>query len=366
MTKTRIYTPTEPRFSARWWLDGMRNALFIGAITLMIWVYADMEFTDDKDFQATVVLSTANSTDLLLLSPRAVEVSFKLRGTRSTLATFQRQLDNLRRQVSYDVSRGYGAGKEDVRTDDVLNHALGLSRLGLSILSTTPTQVSFELDQRVSQLARVELDASGATLAGEAKIEPAEITLRLAASDLKALRKDLPTDEPIVIKTRKLDLRTAPINVPYTTEAEILPPPAQYPVELDTKTVQVTMQIDQRTDVKDLRVAVQLRQPYTWAGDDTWDDYQLVMKDALEWQPQIKVQGARKDLDRLRPEDVEAHVTLTGDDKTPVASWLARQVVIRFPKGMDVQLVGDAPTVHFKLEPRAATPPPAAPPPVTP
>ena len=361
MTKTRIYTPSEPRFSLRWWLGALRDALFIAVITLLIWAYADMEFTDDKDFQADIFFTTANSPDLLLVSPRApVEVTFKVRGTRSTLGTFQRQLDVLRRQVAYDVSRGYAPGKNDVRTEDLLNNALGLSRQGLSILSATPTQISFELDQRVEQVARVELDQVGATLTGEAKIEPAETTLRLAASDLRTLRANLPADEPITVKTRRLDLRNVPTNVPYTTEVEILPPPAQYPVEMGSKTARVTVQIDQRTDVKEFRVPVQLRQPYTWAGDATWDDYQLVMKDPLEWQPTIRVQGARKDLDRLRAEDVEAHVTLTADDKTQVASWLARQVIVRFPKGMDVQFVGEAPTVNFKLERRPLAP--AAPP----
>jgi len=344
------------RFSRQWWLGGLRNFLFVAIVSLLIWVYADMDVTEDKDFRATILLTLNDARDLVLLTENRTEAVFELRGTRSVLGLFQRELDEAGSQIPYDVSVGYGPGVKTVRTEDILNRALGLSRRGLSLLSASPTQISFTLDQRVRRAAKVELDATGAKLVGEPKIEPDTISVRLAKSDLDAM--NLPEGEPIRLKTRRLDLRTVPAGRPYTTELDVLPPPnTRHPVILDVKTVKATLQIDQRTDQKTLRVAVQVLFPYTWTEDDTWQEYLLVKKDPLEWQPQITVQGAKTDVESLKPEDVDAHVTLSEADKTPVGSWLPGHVTVNFPPGKDLQLLGPPPTVNFKLEKRPASPP---------
>jgi len=356
MTKTKLYTPQAQRFSRQWWFAGLRNGFFVALITLLIWVYADMDVTDDRDFRATLVLTTGESRDLVLLNEVTTEVAFKLRGTRSVLNDLQRELDDASSKVRYDVSARHGAGEQIARTEDVLRHALGLSRRGLSVLSAGPEAVSFRLDRRVRRRATIELDAPGAKFIGEPKIEPAETFIWLAESDLAAM--NLPQDRPIRLRTARLDMRTVPAGTEHTKELEILTPPmTRFPVELETKKVKVTIRIEQRTDEKQLRVAVRVLAPHTWTQDGTWSEYGLVMKDPLEWQPQITVRGARKDVESLRPEDIDAHVALTEDDKTPVASWLTRPVVVNLPRGKELQLIGPRPNVNFKLEKRVAPPP---------
>jgi len=356
MTKTKLYTPQAQRFSRQWWFGGLRNGFFVVVITLLIWIYADMDVTDDRDFRVTVNMTVGEGGEFVLLKEAPIEVAFELRGTRSALNDLQRELDDAGSEVQYDVSARHGPRERAARTEDVLKHALGLARRGLSVLSVSRETLPFNLDRRIRKRATIELDAPGAKFIGEPKIEPSEIFIWLAESDLAAMK--LPQDQPIPLKTARLDVRTVPAGKEDTKELEILKPPmTRFPVELETEKVKVTIRIEQRTDEKQLRVAVQVLAPHTWTQDGTWSEYKLVMKDPLEWQPQITVRGARKDIDRLRAEDIDAHVALTEDDKTPVASWLTRPVVVNLPRGKELQLVGPRPNVNFKLEKRVAPPP---------
>ena len=114
--------------------------------------------------------------------------------------------------------------------------------------------------------------------------------------------------------------------------------------------VEVTVTVGPRTDHETFALAVQTLSPRTWIEEGTRARYKLIYKDPLEWQPQVTVTGARQQLDKLRAEDIQAYVTLVEDDKTPVESWLQRQVTVHFPPGIELQIVGEAPVVNFKLE----------------
>jgi hypothetical protein len=357
MSRVKSAYDQPKRFSAEWWWAGVRNFFFVAVVALLIWIYADNDVTEDKDFRATVALTNSDPNAMVLLSERRIEVFFELRGTRSALAIFQRELEEVGGEVLYDVARGYAPGEHDIRTADLLNTAAGLSRQGLTVLAATPTQINFVLDRRVQRQARVELDATGATLSGEAAIKPRTISVSIAQSDLDELR--LGPDEPIVLKTRRLDLRSIPAGEPQTIQLEILPPAGvRQPVQLSSRSAEVTLQVDERTEQKTFRVAVQLLFPHTWAEDQTWEQYELVKKDPLEWQADITITGSKKDVESLRQEEIEAYVTLGESDKQSAGAGVTmppRTVTVRFPADKDVSLVGPPPVVHFKLQRRTPT-----------
>jgi len=355
MIKTGLYTPQPPRYSRQWWLDGARNMVFVGLITLLIWVYADMDVADDREFRAVVVLTTGQSSDFVLTSPPQREVRFTLRGTRRSLRAFQDYLDENRSEIHCDVSRKYKPGKTEMAVEELLEQGEWLSQLSLSLVTAAPSKIDFVLSRRITRTARVELDQTGAKLVGQPKISPSEVTMHLVTSDLAAIRQSLPPDGQITLKTRQLDLRNAPTDKPYVAEVAVLPPPSRFGVTIEPRTVTVTVRIDQRTDTKQIAINVQTIAPSAWSEENgTWQEYRLVKKDPLEWRKEIAVSGAKKDIERLRPEDVDAHIVLTEDDKAPIGSWQSRTVIVRFPPGMDLQLVGEAPVVHFKLEKRPA------------
>jgi len=366
MTKTKLYTPSAPRFSRSWWLDVARNGFFVALITLLIWMYADFEVGDDKSFHTTVLLTTGRSAKIELLSPRETLLKFTLRGTRRGLRTFENFLDQKGGRIEYDISLDYQPGEHTVSPEKLINQNDLLNRMGLSVVSTVPSEIRFRLDERVEQTALVELDYTGAQLVGEPVIDPLEVLITLTRTDLENIKERLGQGRPITLKTEQIDLAAVAAGKPFVREASVLPPAGRFPITLGTKRVTVSLQVSQRTDQKTINVTVQTIAPSAWAEPDgVWQQYELVKKTPLAWRRQITVSGARKDVERLRAEDVEAYITLTEEDTKPVASWLSRTPVLRMPAGMDLQLIGDPFTVDFKLQkrlsPPAQLPPPAGP-----
>jgi hypothetical protein len=373
VTKTGPYTRSHSRFGLRWWLDKGRNFAFVAAVTVLIWVYADMDVAEDRTFRAAVELTTVASSQVEILTPRQAEVKFTLRGTRKSLRTFQEQLDQKGGRIDYDVSGDYQPGTNSVSAEDVINQAEILSRLNLSMLSSAPSYINFTLDKRVTADAEVQFDYTGANLTQEPIVEPSRVKIRLAQMDLDALRKDLPEAQPLVLKTRQVNLAGAPAGRPETQQVEVRLPATKFPAELEPKSVSVTYQINQRTTTQKITVSVQVLCPASWAGETgIWSDYMLVRQDPLEWKPEIEVTGPRQDLEKLKAEMVEAYLPLTDLDTRPTTSWLTGTVRYVFPAGMNVQVVGDKPVVHYRLDKRAERPaiapppPPVAPPPTAP
>lgn len=358
MTKTKLYAPAAVPFSRSWWSDGMRNMFFVVIITLLIWVYADMDVADDVDYRATIVLTTGNSQEVALVPAEEVPLKFTLRGTRRSLREFQDYLDQKGSMIEYDVSR-FEPGTREALTEDVLNQSDTLDRLGLLMVSAAPSKITFSLEKRVRVLAKVELDYTGAMLVEPPRITPAEVSVLLARTDRDRLRQGLPAGEPIRLKTKQLDLSNAPTGQLFTRQVGLRKPTARFEVILATKSVSVDLKIDQRTDRKVITIMVQTISPSSWSEKGgTWQEYNFVKKSPLEWRRQITVSGAKKDIERLRSEDVEAYVTLTDQDKAPVESWLTRPVKVQFAIGMDLKILGEQPVVNFKLQKRAAAPAP--------
>ena len=130
------------------------------------------------------------------------------------------------------------------------------------------------------------------------------------------------------------------------------------PVQPDQPTVEVQLRVSQATEEKKLKVAVRIETPLVWAEDDTWQRFVLKPEDPLGWQKEITFRGPPKEIQKLRPEDVDAYVVLNDDDKSKTESWLPHLLEIRVPRDLQVQVVGPKPTLNLRLDPRpAATPP---------
>ncbi|GAF97127.1 unnamed protein product, partial [marine sediment metagenome] len=81
-----------PRFSRRWWGGATRTLLPVMLVTTLIWVYADLEFTDTEEFSAKIRLTVGKTNGLELLSGSELAVTFTLRGNRSGLDAFRGRL----------------------------------------------------------------------------------------------------------------------------------------------------------------------------------------------------------------------------------------------------------------------------------
>jgi len=354
MTKIKLQSPDTPRFSHRWWFNAGRSLFWVTIVTILIWVYADMEFTDEKEFHATIRL-TAAKPELILLSRSDVEVTFRVRGNRSRLDSFEGELsgrmNDPESSIVCDVSES-GLGNRAIPTTEILSNATGIDMDGLTVLTAEPGAVTVWVDRRIQKELPVELVYSNAELAEQPKV-----TMLVSVAETR-WRKILKKQPNPALKTVNKDLKNEQLGKPLAVEFEIIPLVAGIPVEPAEKSRKLTIEISQRTDSRRIPITVHVLGPASWAENGTWQEYILLRKDPLEWRKQITISGAKKDLDRLRAEAVQAYIVLTDDDKKPVASWLNRQVQIRFPADLKVEILGERPAVQFKLEKR----PPATPP----
>ncbi len=460
---TYPYDSQEPvRFSRQWWAKGTRNFIWVALVTMLIWVYADLEKTDSRDLSVKVRLSTGSSGDITLASPGEIEVKFTVRGSNSSIERYSRELSDQGWLVPVDVAqRGVRLGENTLQTaEDILDPLTGISGRGLAIVAIDPRFIKIslarpqeefrptlvlytgagkdlalldktdlarreiklalrlqgsrdalakfgrELTDSNSELrfdltplgvgkhdlnlaadvlarmdaitsreltvvsampptAAVELDrvlfvpdvevrfrSTGATI-GEAVVRPPTMGLYVAKSRWDEVLRAQPKP---VMETVTVDLANAATDKPLTVPID--PYIATVPIKPQQPTVDVDVKISQLTGEKTLTIPVRLLTPQAWAEDGTWDHFVLKRKDPSDWRKKVTFRGAKKDVERLQAEDVDAYVVMNDNDKLPTTSWLSRDVELRLPKDLQLQVVGDKPKVDFRFDARVAPPAP--------
>ncbi|HUT01090.1 MAG TPA: hypothetical protein VM031_01445 [Phycisphaerae bacterium] len=349
MTRRELHDILEPpRYTRAWWLARGRSALWVAVVTVLVWIYADVEFTDEKELSATIQLSTPAAGKLVLLSRKRVAVSFKVQGRRSALDRLEQHLHMPKTVVRYQVAEG----DTEISTRDVLNRSPLFLREGLTCLSASPSSVKVRLDRKISVPdIPVKFEYTGA-FPSKVTIEPPKMDIRVAKTEWEQVKKAEPSP---VLRTVSVALKSGQSDKPF--DVEVIRRIAGVPVEPERLTVTVTVKIAQLTETEELTVPVQVVSPTNWLEDGTWQQYVLKRQNAAEWRAKIQVTGTRKHLDQLKGGAVQAYIVLTDDDKKPV-SWLTRQVVVHLPRELNLSRLGTGPSVTFKLEkiPAAGTP----------
>ncbi|MCD4823130.1 MAG: hypothetical protein K8S55_00855 [Phycisphaerae bacterium] len=355
MTPRRHHLPPHQapqRFSRSWWLGKMQNILWVLLATLLIWVYADVEFTDDAKFSATLVLKTGESQKVMLLSPAEHQLQFELSGSQTSLEQFRRKLIADGAILTYDVSGEYQPGEggaKSVPAADLLNRAAKLMGLGITVKNVTPEVITMHLEglRKISDVP-VELVATGAELVSPPP--PQKVDILVPASEYEKILA-----LPPKLKTQSIDLSEYVPGKKELVKADIIRTieigGEKFSIEPVPASVTFTVQIKSRTTVEEISVTVKILTPAAWAqaGDTTWTQYELLRQAPADWRPKLQIVGAKKD---LQPENIRAYITLSDDDKQPVESWLEREVVVSFPPEMNLKLQGSAPKVKFKLQKR--------------
>lgn len=322
----------------------LRGAMWIILVTAFLWIWADVEFTDQMELSATVQLTTAPSSNLVLLSKSRIRVNFKVQGRQRSLEQLRQRLDAPDVTIKHVVT----GGEDDASVRDILNADEMIAGAGLTVMSASPNHVPVQLDTRIYVPdIPVQFVYTGA-LNPEVQVEPIKMGVHVAKSDWEKILRREP--KPVLL-TKQMDLKSiADPSKPF--QVEVIPQISGLPVEPDQPTVRVRAKIHQLTETQEITVPVQVLQPPSWLEDDTWKEYTLSRKDRAEWRVTLTVTGPRADLDRLKPDSVRAYITLTDEDRKPV-SWLTRQVEVQLPRDLNLQLSGVGPTVTFKLEKNA-------------
>ena len=349
MSAKEIKAPPPQRFSKRWYWARARTAAWVGMVTLLVWVYADIQVTDERTFRATLQIRVAAASDRVLLSGDEVVVEFTAKARRHALDAFADDLGAGEVLVYYATELPPGEYSRSIR--DLLNSLSRISDAGLEVISTSPGLVAIRLDSlQLVKDVPVEFRHNGAELAGPAKLDPDRVDIRAPAQQLQKLGPD-----KLRLTTAPLDLRSEPAGEELTRQVSVLPPPGMVGVQLEPKKVSVTFKILQQTAVKTFRVAVQVQQPSHWIEKGIWSQYELVVQDPLQWNQEIRVQGNRKDLEKLRTENIRAYIELKDDDLKPVG-WWPGEVHVHFPPDLKVHLAESVPKFNYKLVKRSEAP----------
>lgn len=356
MSKARDYSEEATRFSRHWWLGVGRNLVWIGVVTVLIWVYADMQHTDTEQITATVVLTTGGEKNLVILSKSDIQITFKVAGSRSQLDRFKRKYANS--ALPFDVSRDYRPGKNvAIPTIRIVRQTTEPEKRGLAVVSVWPDTIKgVHMERLVVKELPVALAYTGATVVEKnTKIVPEKAEIRVTTS---AWIEILKLPKP-VIKTENLELKQAQPGATVQQDLKLVASVAGERVSLITETVNVTVKVAQHTDTKKLPVNVFVLAPPEWAEDDTWEKYILVRKDKLEWRPTITVTGTKANLEKLEEvkKEVQAYIVLNEGHKKPSGTPDTEEVQIHFPQDLQLNLVGEKPKVSFNMKLRGTAPP---------
>ncbi len=343
------YGNDDQKDQSRRYIRPLRTFLWVALISLLIWVYADMEFTETQEFRVTLRLNADAAPDLVLTPPTEYSVEFAVRGNRHSIDRLKMALQQRNFAISHDVSGQAAIPTFTLSLADALYEALDLTRKGLSIVSAAPQTVTIHTDEMTTvRDVPIEFSYTGGRVRN-VEVNPSSTDIRVAAGKWQQVLQDLEArDREPVLRTRQVDLRQLEddsISVPVlgTINGTDVSPEAE--------TVRVSFEIVQIKETHDFEVPVQVLSPPAWSHDGTWEDYVLERRDPVEWRKTITIAGPREHLDvlRQRPRDVQAYITLTEEDKRPIDSWDRREVTIRLPAELDMEVVGPAPTVWFRL-----------------
>jgi hypothetical protein len=346
MSKKRKLSSDAMRFSRQWWLGFIRNAAWIIVVTALVWIYADMEFTDtSQDLRVTINLTTGKDEGLMLLGKSDVEVTFRVQGNRSGLADFNRWLKDRGMVLEYDVSDNHrpSRGPVSVPSAAAIAQMAGLSERGLTVSAVDPAAISFHLENRKHVLG---VPVKAEFIGGNALAEPAKVNIYVG----ETAWSKVPADKQI-LRTKPIDLKNLPSD--GKVSAEIIPSimladGTTVPVVPEQDSVKVQVRVEKLTDTKKITVPLRVLGPMSWTEDNTWSDYKFVLKAGESRTIDLEIEGAKADLDSLAPADIDAYIILQDSDKTPVESWLDGKVFVNLLKP-NIKLVGERPKVKYKL-----------------
>jgi hypothetical protein len=347
---------TAPRFSRRWWIATGRTAFWVVVVTVLIWVYGDMEVTDTEEFTALVRLFVADRDRLVMLSDDCREmpdpklkITFNARTSRSNLAALKQRLDGPGPHLAYEVSQGREAGRYTIAADEILRTMPDVRKLGVSILSARPGEVAVWLDDVETHAVRVDVQFAG----GQVAESPKDLQANVIISRLcwEQLRESAPA-AGLAVRTQPVDLSALEPGETATFEAELVGAIGGVSVRLEETSVGVKVkkassarQLDETT----IRVPVSVQFPPEWIKRGIWKTHKFETREETWSRQQITVEGPKAEITGLRSQDVYAYIVLNdGDEKTP--TWWAKEIQVRFPPGSNLRLK-QVPKVEFRMLP---------------
>ncbi len=342
------------RFSRQWFFDAFRTGLWVAIITVLIWVFADLQFTDEEDISAKLQVRVRSGENLALLEPtEEVAVSFHVKGNRYAIGTLKSRLADAGKTLRYDAARDLGPGRHSETTREILARLPEIRDTGLEVVSASPKSLVIHLDK----LERIDaVPVKPEFIGGEAedpKVEPEQVSLLVRAGQLSRIDRN-----SLLVKTRPFDLSGQPVGKEVKpTPVVVLAPPGLPGASVLPPVVRVSCKVGWQAE-EEFIVRIDHMTPKTWTDEQIWKEYEIKASPPESWTRTIKVRGNRIRLEQLRGRkaEIKAFIELT-KAAIGMESWETAEVKVILPPGLNVMLSpGPIRPVKYRLEKRAPAP----------
>jgi hypothetical protein len=332
-----------------------RDFAFVTFITLLIWIWADLERTKKEDVTVTVKVVSPQGGALRVIRPgtKGIPVQFVARGSQARLDEFRRRLredqDSGKEVACVVQANADQTGPYALDTLDVLNKWDRLREAGLSAEDPVKAAIDVEVDRWEQVEAAVRLRTTDDdALEGKPALTPKTVALLVPSSELAKLGPE-PVIDTVEQSLEGLDpgqdiVRTVQL-APTIGGVEVRP--------ANPAPVTATFRVKERTKSDQLVVSVRIEM-----APEIWD---LIVKDGWTlkrdparmdaWQLQLTIKGPRLAVEKVtaQPDGVHAFVEVKRSDLEPVATYPQHPVTVILPPG--VQMVAPTnPSVAFRFE----------------
>ena len=347
--------PPPKRFTRRWYIDQAGTVAWTIVITMLVWVYADIHFTQNRAVPITLRVRNGSPDELVILKPRSdtIPVRVEIQGGRFALDRLERAS-----KLSFDAAKRFRtAGEHTVPAADLLGELSAIARAG-KILSCKPDTLLFQIDtlKKVPDV-EVRLDLPGVDRE-KVQLQPDRVTLYVPTSQVSEV-----VSESLVILARLSNPGSLPEGQPVTRQVPLLKPTPDCRLVPKSVLATFTIALGQQIREREFTVPIRVQSPKQWLLDGTWGQYQFEEQPPRRSIAKVVISGPQIELDRLRPEDIDVFLTLTDAHKKPLDSWLPGKLRVEFRKDPDINVsaltvVGPLPEIQFKLVKRTkpATP----------
>jgi len=362
-----------PRFSRRWWFSTGKSFFWVAIVTILIWVYADMEFIVTETLPVTLRLNTGDGKSKVLLADRErpygeqyeeleyqdVKFTMRVRGSSSVVTRLSQRIRGLAAPIPFDIGVGHEPGKQDISAAEILKEVLSLDKLGTSIVSASPAVIkNVHLDKVSDREVPVLLDFEDSELTPQPQPQPQLVHILVSEKRWRDIEVKA-SSEQRVLKTEKQSIRGRKAGTKFTIDAKIIPRIAGMPVRLTRTTVSFEVELPeagQEMTTLEVKLNVQVITPAAWSSQKIWDRFAFEPDEKRSNWSNVPVQiaGPAKDIEELkrRLNEVQAYLVLTEALMQHGETPMTGEVVIKLPAGLRLKIVGEKPKVSFWVRDR--------------
>jgi len=202
--------------SRRNWLQRIETFLIVTVISVLVWLYADVQNVRQFTGQHVRILLVPQAGQDLAIEPDVVrDIALTFRASNRQMQRFTALIQQLSREgraIHIPVDAPADGASPDRQLDVASLLAQSeLSELGLNILSTDPGELPARIEEREQVQLPVQVRWEGMEIAGEPAFDPKRAVVTLPVSLANAVR-----DTHLVADLTTVNLSNVPDGVPVT------------------------------------------------------------------------------------------------------------------------------------------------------